>query len=129
MDEKELQDLANEAFAAIKKNTTQEYRHAKVSEAFFSFRRIAESRGVAWLIDATDGTGLTHLGWTEWMRYARLYMGVDCSACKRRIPWNDEIAEIDVRYRKLLRSGEDISPGMAICSECCDRIAGIRPVR
>jgi hypothetical protein len=67
----ELQVMANEAFQAIEKNTGESFPHATVKEAFESFQSITATKGVAWLIDAATGTGMSHLGWTYWMSEAR----------------------------------------------------------
>lgn len=67
----DLQKLANEAFEAIKTNTGMEFPHDTVAQAFESFQTITSTKGLAWLIDATTGTGMTHIAWTTWMTEAR----------------------------------------------------------
>lgn len=72
----DLQKLANEAFAAIEANTGETFPHSNVSDAFDSFQRIVETKGLAWLIDSATGTGMSHLGWTGWMSEARQVLGL-----------------------------------------------------
>jgi hypothetical protein len=69
-----LQLCANEVFDTIKKNTGKSYPHATITEAFESFQAITASLGIAWLIDAATGTGMSHLGWCAWMEQARKAM-------------------------------------------------------
>jgi len=71
MDSEDLQECANEAFAAIAENTGLKYPHSTIEEAFNSFREISSTNGVAWLIDAATGTGMSHIGWSAWMGEVR----------------------------------------------------------
>lgn len=70
----ELQKLADAAFAAIAENTGEVFRHDSIRAAFDAFNDIVTSRGIAWLIDATTGTGMTHMGWSRWMNEARKHL-------------------------------------------------------
>lgn len=71
-----LQSLANTVFQAIEKNTGHKFPHDTVERAFLSFQDITASLGLAWLIDATKGTGMSHLGWCGWMNDARQVLGI-----------------------------------------------------
>ena len=74
-DDMDLQSLADTAFDAIKENTGLEFPHGTVEEAYESFQSITKLHGLAWLIDSTTGTGMSHLGWTQWMSEARDQLG------------------------------------------------------
>jgi len=72
-----LESLAIVAFEAIEKNTGERLwytanddRHS-VATAIEAFDNAVSVHGIAWLIDSTIGTGLTHMGWLAWMREAR----------------------------------------------------------
>lgn len=77
MNSMELQLCANEAFGAIERNTGVAHPHSTIREAFDSFQSIASIKGIAWLIDAASGTGMSHLGWSQWMAEARLVIDAD----------------------------------------------------
>ena len=71
-DDKELlQKAANEAFSAIKKNTGNDYHHATITFARESFALILRTRGIAWLIDSTSGTGMSHIALAWWLEKAK----------------------------------------------------------
>ena len=65
-----LQSLADTAFDAIEKNTGHNFQHDTVERAFLAFQDITASLGLAWLIDATTGTGMSHLVLCVWMEEA-----------------------------------------------------------
>lgn len=81
MNIKQLLDLADGVFAAIKSKTQQEFwtRTSNDNESLIhakkAFDEIILRHGVVWLINAASETGMSHLGWVGWMREARAIIG------------------------------------------------------
>lgn len=74
--EKELLELAVLAFDAIEKNTGARYWSVDdgLKAAFDQFQTLGAGKGLAWLIDSTTGTGMSHLALVYWMEKAMLAM-------------------------------------------------------
>jgi len=85
LDIDQLLAMAGEAFDAIETNagerlwTASDDKDASLRAAFEAFRNITADRrrGIAWLIDNTTGSGMTHMGWTSWMLAARRILGIE----------------------------------------------------
>lgn len=77
MDCKRLFDLAVLAFDDIERNTgsriwtpAKEPTVESVKAALAAFETLVSLHGLAWLIDSTIGTGMSHLGFSYWLRDA-----------------------------------------------------------
>jgi hypothetical protein len=72
-EEKGLLKLAASAFDAIEKNTGARYWSVDdgLKAAFDQFQTLGAEKGLAWLIDSTTGTGMTHLALAYWMQEAK----------------------------------------------------------
>lgn len=71
MNQEELQELANEAFAAIERKAGKTFPHSTIAEAYESFQQIGKSNGPRWIMDAIAGTTISSTRYCEWMSKAK----------------------------------------------------------